>query len=97
MTNETEPEKNLHDDETAPGQEVLKDEQGRPLVENINAQAAQAAAAADAEAASQTERPVEGADNISDHKEDLREDLKADSLGGATQTPDPDEDANASG
>lgn len=92
MTNETELETNLQDDETAPGQEVLKDEKGNPLVANINARAS-----ADAEETPEVERPVEGADNISDQEEYLREDLKADSLGGAMQAPDPDEDANASG
>jgi hypothetical protein len=92
MITEDEPEKNLQDDETAPGREALKDEKGKPLVENINAKAK----ATDAEAQGD-ERPIEGADNISDHKEDLREDLKGDSLGGTTQAPDPDEDASASG
>jgi hypothetical protein len=93
MLDENEPEKNLQDDETAPAQEVLKDDKGKPLVENINAKAA----AEDTPKDEEGERPVEGADNISDHKEDLREDLKGDSLGGTTQAPEPDEDTNASG
>ncbi len=68
------------------------DDNGKPLVENINTPE-------DDEA--QTEelgKPV-GADNISDEQADLREDLKSDSLGGSPQVPEPtpDDAGTASG
>ena len=88
MTDET--EHILQDDETAPDQPVLTGEDGKPLVENINVKAGETQTP-------KSDEPDEGTDNIGDDKEELREDLKGDSLGGTTQIPDPDEDTSASG
>ncbi len=73
--------------------EILTDENGEPLVENINANEDETRDINPSEA----KKTEEGVDNIVDDKADLREDMKADSLGGSTQVPAPKKGGTASG
>ena len=76
--------------------EIPTDENGEPLVENINANEDETRDINPSKPG-EAEKTEEGVDNIVDDKADLREDMKADSLGGSTQVPAPKKGGTASG